>query len=229
MSRTHVLTGAGSGIGRALAEKLRDRGDRLVLVLRSEARADDLRPDFPDARLLVADLTDPGSLHGVGRELDGDVDALVHVAGVVDLSPVAAFRLDEWQRQLDVNLTSPAVLTRELLPHLRRSRGRVVFVNSGAGLRANPTWAGYAASKFGLRALADALRIEEAEHGVRVSSVFPSRTATAMQATVHEQEGRAYDEAAWIRPESVADAIVTCLDVTDDASIPDLTVGTAPG
>ncbi len=85
------------------------------------------------------------------------------------------------------------MLTQALLPALRAAHGTVVFVNSGAGLSANAHWAGYAASKFGLRALADALRAEEAEHGVRVSTVYPGRTATPMQQKVHEQEGRAYD------------------------------------
>ena len=82
-----------------------------------------------------------------------------------------------------------AELTRLLLPRLRAERGAVVFVNSGAGLRANPGWASYAASKFALRALADALREEEAPHGVRVCTVYPGRTATPMQQSVRAQEG----------------------------------------
>ncbi len=88
---------------------------------------------------------------------------------------------------------APAELTRLLLPQLRAARGHVVFVNSGAGLRANPEWGAYAASKHGLKALADALRGEEADHGVRVTSVYPGRTATPMQEKVHRQEGKEYD------------------------------------
>jgi len=222
--RTHVVTGAGSGIGRVVAERLRDRGDRLVLVVRDDSRAAELTADFPDAQWLVADLAEPSSLHGLGREVDGAVDSLLHVAGVVDLGPVAEQRLDLWQHQLDVNLTSPAVLTRELLPHVRRARGTVVFVNSSAGLTASPEWSAYAASKFGLRALADSLRAEEIENGVRVTTVFPSRTATPMQHKVHEQEGEVYDPARWIRPETVADTILHVLDVPQDATIPEVTV-----
>ena len=84
----------------------------------------------------------------------------------------------------------------------------MVLVNSGAGLQAHPHWSAYAASKHGLRALADSLRAEEQEHGVRVTSVYPGRTATPMQDKVHEQEGKAYDAADWIDPATVADAIV---------------------
>ncbi len=220
----HVLTGAGSGIGLALAHRLADRGDALVLVARDDSRAAELGDTFPQAQVLVADLADPGTLNGLGRQVDGGADTLLHVAGVVDLSPVARLRLADWEEQLAVNLTAPAVLTRELLPHLRESRGTVVFVNSSAGLSASAEWSAYAASKFGLRALADSLRAEEVESGVRVSTVYPSRTATPMQEKVHEQEGRTYDSSRWISAETVVDTILHVIDLPADATIPDVTV-----
>ncbi len=220
----HLLTGAGSGIGRELARRLAERGDDLVLLARSEARAEQMRAELPDAAYLVADLADPGTINGLGRQVDGPLDSLVHVAGVVDLAPVSRLRLQQWEEQITVNLTAPAVLTREVLPHLREGRGTVVFVNSSAGLSASAEWSAYAASKFGLRALADALRAEEVEHGVRVSTVFPSRTATPMQEKVHEQEGRTYDSARWISPGTVVDTILHVLDLPADATIPDVTV-----
>lgn len=220
----HVLTGAGSGIGLALAHRLADRGDDLVLVARSTARADELGRTFPRAQLLVADLADPGTLNGLGRQVDGEVDTVLHVAGVVDLGRVDRLRLAEWEEQITVNLTAPAVLTRELLPHVRASHGTIVFVNSSAGLTASAEWSAYAASKFGLRAFADALRAEEVEHGVRVSTVYPSRTATPMQEKVHEQEGRTYDASRWISVDTVVDTIVHVIDLPADATIPDVTV-----
>jgi short-subunit dehydrogenase len=220
----HVLTGAGSGIGLALAQRLADRGDELVLVARDDDRAAELGRRFARAQVLAADLADPGTLNGLGRQVDGPVDTLLHVAGVVDLGPVERLRLAAWEEQLAVNLTAPAVLTRELLPHVRRARGTVVFVNSSAGLRASADWSAYAASKFGLRGFADALRAEEVEHGVRVSTVYPSRTATPMQEKVHEQEGRTYDSSRWISPDTVADTILHVIDLPGDATIPDVTV-----
>ena len=149
---------------------------------------------------------------------------MLHVAGVVDLNPVGAAPLAQWREQLDVNLVAPALLTRACLPAVRRTRGTVVFVNSSAGLTASASWAAYAASKFGLRALADSLRAEEVEHGVRVTTVFPSRTATPMQEKVHEQEGGTYDSSRWIRPETVAQTILHVLDLPPDATIPEVTV-----
>jgi short-subunit dehydrogenase len=228
VTRTHVVTGAGSGIGRVLAERLAARGDDLVLLARSDARAADLGEAFPGAQVLVADLADPGTLNGIGRQVDGPVHTLLHVAGVVDLGRVDRLRLAEWEEQITVNLTAPAVLTRELLPHLRSSRGTIVFVNSSAGLGASPEWSAYAASKFGLRAFADSLRAEEVDHGVRVSTVYPSRTATPMQEKVHEQEGRAYDASRWLTAETVADTILHVVDLPGDATIPDVTVRPAP-
>ena len=223
---THLVTGAGSGIGAALADVLHGRGDELWLVARSEERAAELVDRHPGARPRVADLADPAALEDL--VLPGRLDSVVHAAGVVDLAPVAGFELGLWQQQLDVNLTSPAVLTRVALPALRAARGTVVFVNSGAGLAASPTWSAYAASKFGLRAFADALRGEEKGNGVRVTTVFPGRTATPMQAKVHGQEGREYDESAWVQPSTVAGTILHVLDLPADASISDVTVQPVP-
>jgi len=222
--KTHVLTGATSGIGAALARTLAERGDRLVLLARGGAGAAALAAGFPKAQVLLADLADPGTLNGLGRQVDGPVDSLLHVAGVVELAPVSRLRLHDWEEQLAVNLTSPAVLTREFLPHLREGRGTAVFVNSSAGLAASADWSAYAASKFGLRAFADALRAEEVEHGVRVTTIYPSRTATPMQEKVHEQEGRTYDASRWISPETVVSTVLHVLDLPADATIPDVTV-----
>ncbi len=230
MTRTHLLTGAGSGIGAVLARALHERGDRLVLLARSASRAEELADAHPGARTIVGDLADPEGLERSLAEADlpGSLDSLLHVAGAVDLAAVADQSVARLREQLDVNLVSPAVLTRACLPAVRSARGLVLFVNSGAGLVANPTWSAYAASKFGLRALADALRGEEREHGVRVTTVFPGRTATPMQQKVHDQEGQDYDASHWIQPWSVASTILHVLDLPRDATISDVTVQPGP-
>ena len=227
---THLITGAGSGIGAAVARRLSERGDELVLLVRNEKRGVELTSRFPGSRALVADLADPAGVGGAIREqgLPERVDSVVHAAGVVELDEVAEMQADVWSHTMNVNLLSPAELTRAVLPELRAARGQVVFVNSGSGLRANPGWAAYAASKHGLRALADALRAEEAPNGVRVTSVYPGRVATPMQEKVHRQEGKEYDPSNWIDPESVATAILTAMDLPRDAELTDLTVRPGP-
>lgn len=227
---THLLTGAGAGIGAALAKALSARGDELVLLARNEDRAAALRDEYAGCRTLVADLADPSALAEALAEqaLPDRLDSLVQVAGVVDLGQVGELAADVWRRTVDVNLLAPAELTRLCLPALRASRGHVVLVNSGAGLHANPGWSAYAASKHGLRALADSLRGEERTSGVRVTSVYPGRVATAMQAKVHAQEGKEYDPSDWVAPESVATAVLTALDLPRDAEMTDVRVSPGP-
>jgi len=219
---THLLTGAGSGMGAALARRLLERGDELVLLARSESRAHDLRVDLRDAEVLVADLADVDSIEAVAARLPARLDSLVHAAGVVELGAVSELSTKAWQEQVAVNLVAPAVLTRLALPALRAAAGTVVFVNSGAGLTAHADWSAYAATKHGLRALADSLRAEEARHGVRVTTVYPGRTATPMQEKVHAQEGKEYDADAWIEPRTVVEAILHVLDLPGDATLTDL-------
>ncbi|MFE5856445.1 MULTISPECIES: SDR family oxidoreductase [unclassified Streptomyces] len=223
---THLITGAGSGIGAAVTRRLHARGDDLILLARDAGRAKELAAAHPGARTLVADLADPDRISWAfsHQPMPDRLDSLVHVAGIVDLGPIAEMRPKTWHQQLNANLISPAELTRLLLPQLRVSRGHVVFINSGAGLRANAQWGVYAASKHGLKALADSLRQEEHEHGVRVTSVYPGRTASPMQAKVHSQEGKEYDPSQWIDPESVATTVVTAIDLPRDAEITDLSV-----
>lgn len=215
--RTHLITGAGSGIGRVVAERLLERGDEVWAVVRTPGRA-------PSGCVeVLADLADAAAITDVTGWPER-LDSVVHAAGVVELGRVEELSASAWQDQLAVNLVAPAVLTRIVLPQVRAAAGTVVFVNSGAGLRANPAWGAYAASKFGLRALADALREEEAGTGVRVTSVFPGRTATAMQEKVHAQEGKGYDAGRWIRAETVAGAIIGVIDLPRDATIAEISV-----
>ncbi|WP_431042027.1 SDR family oxidoreductase [Streptomyces sp. P1-3] len=223
---THLITGAGSGIGTAVAERLAERGDELWLLARDAGRAKDLAGRFPGAKTLVGDLAEPERLSWAlsHQTLPDRLDSLLHIAGVVELGEIGELTPKVWNQQLATNLVAPAELTRLLLPQLRAAQGHVLFVNSGAGLRANAQWGAYAASKHGLKALADALRWEESGNGVRVTSVYPGRTATPMQQKVHQQEGKEYDASRWIAPESVATTILTALDMPRGTEITDLSV-----
>ncbi|MFJ1744834.1 SDR family oxidoreductase [Streptomyces sp. NPDC088116] len=223
---THLITGAGSGIGAAVARRLHERGDNLLLFARDAGRAKEIAAGFPGARTLVGDLANPDRLSWAlsHQSLPDRLDSVLHIAGVIEMGPVGELTPKAWHSQLNVNLIAPAELTRLVLPQLRVTSGQVIFANSGAGLTANAEWGAYAASKHGLKALADALRQEEKPNGIRVTSVYPGRTASPMQAKVHQQEGKEYDASRWIDPESVATLILTALDLPRDAQIDDLTV-----
>ena len=228
----YVITGAGSGIGRAVAERLHARGDALYLLARTPESAEELRQSFPGAHTFSANLADPRTL-AVGLsdcdQLPDEIDGLLHVAGALRLGTVAELTLDDWHVSLAVNLGSPAELTRLLLPRLRHSGGHVVFVNSTSGLKTQREWAAYSASKYGLRAVADCLRDEEGGTGLRVTTVYPGRTATPMQESVHRHEGRAYEPERWIDPATVAGTVIAALDLPADAEVTDLTVRVGPG
>jgi short-subunit dehydrogenase len=223
---THLITGAGSGIGAAVARRLLERGDELWLLARDAGRAEELAANFPGARTLVGDLAAPERLSWAfsHQQTPERLDSLQHCAGVVELGRIGDLTPKVWNATLAANLVAPAELTRLLLPQVRLAGGHVLFVNSGAGLRANADWGAYAASKHGLKALADALRGEEGGNGVRVTSVYPGRTATPMQEKVHHQEGKEYDPSRWSTPDAVATTVLTALDLPRGSEVTDLSV-----
>ncbi len=226
-----LLTGASSGIGAAAACRLAGPGRTLHLQGRDESRLAAVAAEVTAAGATAVvhrvDLADHAAVDAEAERLRREVprlDALVHSAGVVSLAPVEESAISDLDWQYAVNLRAPFAFTTALVPALVAARGQVVFVNSGAGQRASPGWSQYAASKFGLRALADAFRAEVAEQGVRVTTVYPGRTATPMQAEVHRFEGRHYDAEAFATPDDVASSIVHALDMPRSATVPEISV-----
>ncbi|MDN5751181.1 MAG: SDR family oxidoreductase [Pseudonocardia sp.] len=220
MKPVALVTGASRGIGAAVARALAP-GHDLLLGGRDQAALSALAAELPGSRPWPVELTDTAALAEAAAGIDR-LDVLVHSAGTGLLGTVAETSADTWRRQFEINVVAVAELTRLLLPALRAAHGRVVLVNSGSGLTARAGWASYAASKFALRAFADALRAEEAEHGIRVTSVHPGRVDTDMQRAVVEHEGGRYDPSAYLRPESVAGAVLLAVTAPADAALTEL-------
>lgn len=216
-----LVTGASRGIGAAVAAALAPTHD-LLLGGRDAAALSAVATRLGERALpWPVDLTDPAALAGATERID-ELDVLVHSAGVGLLGTVAELDVDTWRRQFEVNVVAVAELTRLLLPALRTTRGTVVTVNSGAGLAARPGWGSYAASKFALRAFTDALRGEEP--ALRVCSVHPGRVDTDMQRAVVAHEGGEYDAARYLRPESVASAVLAAVTAARDAHLTEIVV-----
>ena len=215
-----LVTGASRGIGAAVARALAP-GHDLLLGGRDTSALDALAQELPGARPWPVDLTDSATVAEAAAGIER-LDVLVHSAGVGLLGTVAETPATTWRQQFEINVVAVAELTRLLLPALRAARGRVVLLNSGAGLTARAGWASYAASKFALRAFADALRAEESGHGVRVTSLHPGRVDTDMQRGVVAQEGGEYRPEAYLRPESVAGAVLLAVTAPDDAELTEL-------
>lgn len=215
-----LVTGASRGIGAAVARALAPGFD-VLLGGRDTAALQRVADELPGSRPWPVDLTDSASVAEAAGGIER-LDVLVHSAGVGMLGTVAETSAATWRRQFDVNVVAVAELTRLLLPALRAARGRVVLINSGSGLVAKPGWASYAASKFALRAFADALREEESPRGVRVTSVHPGRVDTDMQRDVIAHEGGEYAPDSYLRAESVAGAVLLAVTAPADAELTEL-------
>jgi NAD(P)-dependent dehydrogenase (short-subunit alcohol dehydrogenase family) len=168
--RTALVTGASSGIGAACARRLQTSGWRVFAGVRAVG-------DAPAGTEVLLDVTRAEQIRAAAEEI-GELDALVNNAGIAIAMPLEFLPLDELRRQLDVNVTGQVAVTQAFLPHLRRSRGRIVFVGSIAGRSALPFLGAYAASKHALEAIADTLRIELRPFGVEVSLVEPGTIKT---------------------------------------------------
>ncbi|MBN6056353.1 SDR family oxidoreductase [Nonomuraea sp. RK-328] len=220
---TALVTGASRGVGEAVARALAPT-HHVLLGGRDIEALGKLAGELPDARPWPVELTavGPADVAGVER-----LDLLVHSAGLALLGHIAELSADTWRRTMELNVVAVAELTRLLLPALRAARGHVVCVNSGAGQRANPNWGAYAASKFALRAFADALRLEEPE--LRVTTVYPGRVDTEMQRSVRDQEGGAYEPDRYLRADTVARAVLAAVNAGPDAHLTEITLRPSEG
>ncbi|TPJ18876.1 SDR family oxidoreductase [Mesorhizobium sp. B2-7-3] len=169
-----LVTGGRSGIGQAVARQLRDEGARVFTAQRG---------DDPEFDCIRADFTDPSSAAKVVAETIGQanrLDVLVNNAGVMQEVPTEEMSLADWERTLTVNLTTPFMLIKAALPHLRAVRGTIVNIGSIEGLASNPQHAAYCASKAGLHGLTRAVAVECGAEGIRCNAVAPGWTDTEL-------------------------------------------------
>lgn len=209
-----LITGAGGGIGSAIAAAL-EPTHTLLLAGRGSDRLDAVAQRL-GATTFPLDLTDAGDIESACEIVD-ELDVLVHNAGLSIPGHVADSNVDEWRATFAVNVFGAVELTLALLPALRRARGHVVFINSGAGRAVSPGMASYSASKFAIRAFADSLRDDEP--AMRVTTIYPGRTDTDMQRELVEFEGGSYDPARFLKPETVAGAVAHVVATPPDGHV----------
>jgi NADP-dependent 3-hydroxy acid dehydrogenase YdfG len=219
--QTAVVTGAGSGIGRAIAAALAGEGLRVLLVGRDAAKLRDVAP--PGTEILAADITEAAGRARIAAAAGDALGVLVHSAGAYMRANAAALDVETWRMLEAVNLHGPLLLTSACLNQLRAARGQVVFINSSAALQpAGAGLAAYAGTKAALRAAADALRAEVNAAGIRVLSVFPGRTDTPMQTAILEAEGRAAPPGTLLAPEDVAAMVLAALRLPATAEVTEI-------
>jgi len=218
LSGVAVVTGASSGIGRAVALALARHGMSLFLTGRDGPRLESCHRDAAAIGVEVAshqaDLSSDDAIRGLSAAVTsrfGKVDVLVHAAGALALGNIEEAGWGDLDDLYRLNLRMPFLLTKLLLPLLQEARGQIVFVNSTAALQVAADNGLYAATKHALRSLAGSIREHVNPQGVRVLSVFPGRTATPMQEAVQRFERRTYDAASLLQPSDVADVVVSAL------------------
>ncbi|MFN3278659.1 MAG: SDR family NAD(P)-dependent oxidoreductase [Paracoccus hibiscisoli] len=176
---TVLITGAGSGIGRALAIQADRHGHRLILVGRRAAPLEQTAEGLRDALVLPADVTTPDGRAAIAHAVaETGLDILINNAGIVPSGAAGTTHDAQIAATLALNIAAPIALTRDLLGALTASRGQVVNVGSVFGDIGFPYFTLYSASKFALRGWSDALRRELAPRGIAVSYLAPRATRT---------------------------------------------------
>ena len=181
---TALVTGASRGIGKGIVEHLAARGWDVIAGVRSQQDADAVTKHDPQrVSSVILDVTSADDIAALEQSLPEQLDAVVNNAGIAVGGAMETLSPDEWRKQLEVNVIGALAVTQAVLPRLRRSRGRVVFISSVNGRLSMPLVGAYAASKFALEAAADALRMELNPWKIRVIVVEPAQTDTDMWRT----------------------------------------------
>jgi 3-oxoacyl-[acyl-carrier protein] reductase len=216
------VTGAGSGVGRAVAMALAEAGAVPALVGRRRAPLEETAAQIAAAGgvslVIPADVTDEAAVTEAvahtASELGG-MDAVILAAGIGLFGPVETYSLRDWEATLATNLTGPFLCAKAAIPHLRRrGGGAIVAVSSGAGKQGYPQLAAYSASKFGLMGLMQSLADEVAADGIKVCTVVPGSILTpfAGRSIEEKREAMANDPGKkYLQPEDVATAILFLL------------------
>ena len=179
-------------------------------------------------RAYRTDLTSVEEIRKAVKQIESDykrVDILIHSAGGIVLGSFEDTLAEALDLQYHINVRAPYVLTQYLLPQLKQQKGQIVFINSSICLQgAKMNVGAYASTKFALKALADSLREEVNDLGIRVLSVYPGRTASPMQVAVHEFEDKIYQGERLLQPQDIADTVVHALSLPRTAEITDVSV-----
>ena len=226
-----VVTGASGGIGGAIASAFIQGGAHVVAVGRDIAKLEALVTRLRGLAGIVeafrADLTQDDDLSGLAEYVSytsGRLDILVHSAGVYARGKLEKSSIETMDALYAANVRGPYLLTKELLPLLKRPRGQIVFINSSAGLSARPEAGQFSATQQAFKALADGLRDEVNADQVRVLSVYPGRTATARIEAITLEEGRQYQPELLLRPEDVASVVTNAVTLPWTAEVTDISI-----
>jgi NADP-dependent 3-hydroxy acid dehydrogenase YdfG len=226
-----VVTGASSGIGKAIALSIAAQGAEVCLVARRRELLEDVVKQAQSlgsrGHACPADLTKDDDIRGLGERFQkdfGHVNILVLCGGAIfhgSLEKASVADLDLMYRS---NVRGHYLLIQTMLPLLRKSPGQIVFINSSAGLRSPATTGQFSATQHAFRSIADSLREEVNALGIRVLSVYPGRTATPRIEKLFEKEGRKYQPDSLMQAEDIAEMVTHSLRLPRTAEVTDISI-----
>jgi NADP-dependent 3-hydroxy acid dehydrogenase YdfG len=224
-----LITGGGSGVGRAAARLFAEAGAAVAIAGRDEAKLKKTAEGLSGVLIKAADVTDPAGVAALVKTVTdklGRIDILVNNAGTnIKARRMRELTVESWNKLVRTNLDGAFYCIREVLPQMiARKDGLIINVNSVSGKRAYPlAGAGYAAGKFGLHALAGCLAGEEVESGIRVSSIYPGEIDTPI---LEERPTpvTAEQRAKILKPEDVAAAVLWVAGLPPHVSVPELII-----
>ncbi len=221
-----IVTGASSGIGKEVALMLLQAGAQVSLISRN--------PDLSElstgskAKGYAIDLGDIATVSASIQEIVtdmGGVDILINNAGMAYIGELIDMPLAEWQKLFDLNLTSVFQCLQATLPTMRSQKsGTVINVASIAGKQGFPNWAAYSASKFALLGLTQAIAAEEQPHGIKIMSICPGSVDTPLWDTLGDKVPPSFNRSAMLKPSTVAESIMSLVNLPSDAIISDLVI-----
>ena len=236
-----IITGASSGIGEATARKLANKGAKVVLGARREDKLKKIVDEIAQAgghaiyrELDVTRQLDNDAIVKLAKDSFGRVDAIFLNAGLMPSSPVSALKTDEWRRMVDVNITGVLNGVAAVMPtFVAQKSGHVVATSSVAGLKAYPNAAVYGGTKWFVREFMEVLRMESAMEGtnIRTATIYPAAINTELLGTISDKQAAEAMKGLYatfgISPERIADVVAYALDLPEDTTVSEFTVGPA--
>lgn len=225
--KTALITGAGKGIGRAIALAFAKEGTNLALVGRTEANlqkvADEAAQINPDITITIAkaEVTNINEVIAATQKI-GKVDILVNNAGTAQLAKFLDLDIDVWENIVRTNLFGPYYFIRQILPQmLARKEGDIINISSTAGLKGAPVTSAYSASKFGLIGMSESLMLEVRKSNIRVFTVFPSTVATDLSVGNNLTDG---NPETTLQPEDLAELVIGHLNLPRRALVKEVSL-----
>ncbi len=226
-----VVTGAGSGIGKAIATALANEGASVCLVGRTQSKLEETANSISESMsrpvLYPIDLTVDDEMDRLLEDFSRrytSLDILVLCAGEISHGNVSEAPLDAFDALYRANVRAPYRLIQLLLPLLKAHRGQIVVMNSSVGLRAPANVSQYSATHHAMKAVTDSLRNEVNTDGIRVLSIYPGRTATPRQELIYEKSGQDYKPDLLLQPEDIASVVIHSLTLPWTAEVTDINI-----